>query len=181
MPSPDDPAVGRMSFPKMWAFPVTTFGKYATFEDFYLNKVPKADISKWLNELVDFVVIKRTSRLIYAHPPGAVLYMDVLSSLISYTDFQANTNMFRWYTLTGLAQFGSKRLQVSWVEKKNGATRSFEASHPTDLKSFTWILPRAVYSSPKVISGSGTITSDNENWIVTANGGKVLKFASTRN
>ena len=60
-PSPDDPAVSRLCYPKMWAFPVTPFGKYATFEEFYINKVPKADISKWLTELVDFVVTNRTT------------------------------------------------------------------------------------------------------------------------
>jgi hypothetical protein len=177
----ENPAVSQMLNPKMWAFPVTPFGKYATFEEFQENGVDNADIINWYTALVNFVVKNRTSRLIYAHPPGAASYLDVLSSLFSLTDALSATNEFRWYTMTDIANFEARRLQVTWNEGRLQNFHFFGASHPTDLSGFSWILPKAVYALPVVISGTAEIDqSDSTNWIVTAKGGTQLSFYSTR-
>lgn len=179
--SPNDPNVSQIITPKMWAFPVCSFGNWATFEEFQINGIPKTEITQWYNDLVDFVISNHTSRLIYAHPPGVVDYIDVLKGLFSRTHSLELKNQFRWYTMTELAQFEARRLQVTWSEKRNGKNCWFKATHPTELKNMTWLLPRAVYSSPVVIDGSAKISSDTENWIVTATGGKALDFSSVRN
>jgi hypothetical protein len=180
-PTLENPAVAQMFNPTMWAFPVTPFGKYATFEEFQEYAVPNADVSNWYTELVNFVVKNRTSRLIYAHPPGAAGYLDVLSSLFSLTDSLSATNQFRWYTMTDLAKFEARRLQLWWNEGKLENFRFFGATHPTDLSGFSWILPKSVYGLPGVISGMAEVDqSDSDNWIVTAKGGTYLSFYSTR-
>jgi len=172
--------VGYMLHPTMWAFPVSPFGKNATFEDFQENGVSETEITNWYNSLMDFVVKNRTSRLIYAHPPGASDYLGVMKSLMLRARMLSYYDKFRWYTMTDLARFGAKRLKVRWAETEKDGRRVFEANHPESLKSFTWILPKVAYSMPQVVDGRASVSGDAENWIVTARGGNTLKFYSKR-
>jgi hypothetical protein len=45
---------GVLANPSLWVSPVTPQGRYATFEEFKNFKVPKADISQWYQDLIDF-------------------------------------------------------------------------------------------------------------------------------
>ena len=175
-----DPAVGRMLHPAMWAFPVTPFGIDATFEEFQTHGTSNAQITAWYSALLDFVVANRTARLIYAHPPGAVVYPDVLNALFSRARQLSLAGRFHWYTMTELAQFEARRLQATWVESGSGTARQFEARHPTDLSGLTWLLPASGYARPAVVGGTGTVSSDGTSWVVTATGGTSLSFATTR-
>jgi hypothetical protein len=175
---------GAMLYPRMWAFPVSVFGKYAVFEEFEQYGVSPTDVSDWYGALLDFVVANRTSRLIYAHPPGAALNTTWTSTLLDFlaqAEAVRSSGQFSWYTMAELAQFEAQRLAVSWVEGDGGGSaRSFQASHPTDLSGFTWLLPVAAYTSPMLVSGTATVTSDSMNWIVVAGSGTSLQFTSTR-
>lgn len=73
---------GQLMNPGMWAFPVTPYGKQATFEEFAENGIDATEATHWLTKLVDFSVQNRTSRLIYFHPPGATQYPGVVTALL---------------------------------------------------------------------------------------------------
>lgn len=198
---------GQLMNPGLWAFPVTPYGKQATFEEFSENGISSAEATLWLTKLVDFSVQNHTSRLIYFHPPGAVEYPEVVSALLKHArqyaqprqndddeeddderdDHNKNKNKnkkfkgksFEWYTMANLAQFNTQRMQVSWQIKSlaNGKIL-FNASHPVSLAKQTWLLPKVAFSKPKVTKGKANINEDSENWLISAKSGTMLKFTT---
>ena len=81
-----------------------------------------------------------------------------------------------------LGQFENSRLKTNWniVDKGKGNFR-FEATHPVSLETMAWLLPKISYKNkPVITAGKGTITSDADNWIVTAASGKSLKFTASQ-
>ena len=48
----------------------------------------------------------------------------------------------------------------------------------TALSQMTGLLPITRYNTPAVTSGAATVSSDAQNWIVTATSGTVLRFTS---
>ena len=169
---------GQLRNPKVWVFPVTPQGLYATFEEFQAYGVPKADVQAWYRELVDFGMAYNTSRLVYAHPPGAAPWSDVLLDLLAYA--KAQGPRFAWYTMPQLADFLSERLQVQWTQTPDAASglTVFEARHPQSLAQMTWRLPRDRYANaPVLLQGSASIDSSDERyWTVRASGGTLLRF-----
>jgi hypothetical protein len=169
---------GQLLNPKIWVFPVTPQGLYATFEEFQAHGVPQAEVLDWYKGLIDFSLEQNTSRLVYAHPPGAELWSSVLTDMLAYA--KAKNSRFAWYTMPRLADFMAKRLQVSWSQARDTATgvTVFSASHPVNLKEMVWRLPRSRYPNPPVIlSGKGTVDgSDADHWLVKGGGGTRLVF-----
>ncbi|MBI3772787.1 MAG: hypothetical protein HY272_08835 [Gammaproteobacteria bacterium] len=170
---------GMLMNPGMWAFPVSTLGEYATFEEFSQYGVSQAEINRWLDALVDFSVHNRTSRLIYFHPPGAADYPDVMKSLLDRTDAYEANKKFEWYTMTDLSNFLTSRRQVSWhvVEDAYGRIK-FVATHPESLAKQTWLLPKNSYGKPYIQKGKAKVEEGDKNWVVIARSGRELQFAA---
>jgi len=163
----------------MWSFPIAPQGKYATFEEFDDFAVTDATTSAWLQNLQDFVVGHRTSRLFYNHPPGVRSHQSVVSTFITRGNTLKTAGQFNWYTMTQLARFNQRRLGVTWSATSTSGVGSFVATHPTSLADMTWLLPRASYLMPLITSGAGTVKSDSTHWIVTATSGTAIKFSAT--
>ena len=171
---------GQLLNPSIWVFPVTPFGLYATFEEFQDYKVPQTDVKTWYRALVDFSIAQNTSRMVYAHPAGAALWSTVLLDFLNYA--KAQSPRLSWYTSVRLAQFMSRRLEVSWSQSRDEATGQtvFTVSHPSSLAEMTWRLPRSRYpQAPQLRSGTAEIDgSDSRYWQVRAKGGTQLVFGA---
>lgn len=169
---------GQLLNPRIWVFPVTPQGLYATFEEFQDYNVPQSDVLDWYKALVDFGVAQNTSRLVYAHPPGAALWSKVLTDMLAYA--KSRNTAFAWYTMPRLADFMTRRLSVSWSQAKDAATGQtvFTASHPVSLKEMVWRLPRARYpNAPRIVSGKAVVDgSDPQFWCVKAGAVTQLVF-----
>jgi hypothetical protein len=169
---------GQLLNPSIWVFPVTPAGLYATFEEFQDYKVPKTDISTWYRDLINFSVAQNTSRMVYAHPPGAALWSDVLKEMLAYA--KAQGPKFAWYTMPRLADFMARRLAVTWSQSTDPVSGQtlFSASHPAGLQEMVWRLPKARYANaPVVVSGVATVdVSDAAFWLVKAGAGTQLVF-----
>jgi hypothetical protein len=169
---------GQLLNPGLWVFPVTPQGLYATFEEFQAYGVAQTDVLDWYKSLIDFGVAQNTSRLIYAHPPGAALWSTVLTDMLAYA--KARSPRFAWYTMPRLADFMTRRLSVSWSQSKDAATglTVFTASHPVSLKEMVWRLPRTAYpNAPRIVSGKAVVDgSDPQFWQVKAGAGTQLVF-----
>ncbi len=161
---------------KLWSVPVTAQGKYATFEEFFEFGIPDSVSAQWLVDLQSFVVNRRTNRMFYNHPPGARGHLGALNPLLSRADKLDDKGRFRWYTMAQVADFSQRRIQTVWNSTSVYGYRVFDASHPASLADVTWLLPRALYDAPKVFTGSANVTYDGTNWVVTANGGQLLRF-----
>lgn len=175
---------GQLLNQKVWMFPVMPFGLYATFEDFEASGVTPAEVTTWLNNLVDFTVANGTTRMMYFHPPGAVNFIPSLNSMLSRAKSYATdkSSNFQWLTMTDLSTFMTKRKLVTWstATQTNGSLL-FTASHPTDLTGQTWVLPKAHFNQPiptAAYKKQMTIGQDSANWLVIANSGKNLSFSA---
>ena len=170
---------GQLFNPALWVSPVTPQGWYATFEEFQDYKVPQADVIAWYHALVDFCVAQNTSRMVYAHPAGAVAWSNVLLDFLSYA--KAQSTRLSWYTTLRLARFMARRMEVSWTQTHDAITgkQVFTATHPSSLAEMTWRLPRSRYPlAPQVTAGQALVdASDARYWQVRATGGNQLSFA----
>lgn len=141
---------------KIWSFPITPYGKAATFEEFEELGISGEEATRWFSELTDFSIQRRTARLIYFHPPGAELYNSSVTALMQRTKWHQKMGHFNWYTMADLAKFLSAREQVSWqVSKLADGKIGIEASHVSSLKNQAWILPKATYGKPYVVEING--------------------------
>jgi hypothetical protein len=168
---------GQLVYPSLWAFPVTPLGVAATFEEFEELALPQEALDQWYRELIDFSVDNKTNRLIYAHPPGAVLYPTVLNNLLQYARQKQQAGQFRWYTMAQLATFMSNRAQVTWQSaiSTNGRMR-VTASHPTSLGTMAWAYPKTLYSRPVAVSGAVTVVDQGTDWLVRVTEGRSAVF-----
>jgi hypothetical protein len=172
---------GGLRNPALYVFPVTPQGLYATFEEFQDYQVPKQEVIDWYRGLVDFSLAQNTSRMVYAHPPGANRWLDVMNNLLNYA--QSKGTQFQWYTMPRLADFMTRRQQVAWAETllATGATR-FDASHPTSLGEMVWRLPKDRYLKPVIVTaGAATVTNGGTVWLVKATAVKQLRFRALPN
>jgi hypothetical protein len=171
---------GRLLNPGLWVFPVTPAGLYATYEEFQDYNVPQSEVIAWKREMIDFGVTHNTSRMIYAHPPGAYLWRNVLLDMLSYA--KSKGPQFAWYTMERLADFMNRRLQVTWTQSLDAGTGQtvFTAIHPQSLQEMVWRLPKSRFvQAPVIVSGSATVdSSDARFWLVKAQGGTQLVFRS---
>lgn len=152
---------GVLQNKSIWSFPITPYGKAATFEEFADLGVSTEEATAWFSELTDFAIDRRTARLIYFHPPGAQDYNAPVVDLMRRTKWYDKKGKFGWYTMAGLSNFLSARDLVSWqVAKLSDGRIGIEASHPTDLKQQTWVLPKSAYGRPSVIAVNGEAVSD---------------------
>ena len=164
---------------KLWSSPVTPLGKYATFEEFDDFGISDAISGQWLLDLQSFAVNHRTNRMFYNHPPGAAAHLNPINALLTRADQLAETAQFSWYTMAQLADFSQRRVETTWTTGNWQGWISFTASHPNSLADVTRLLPKASYNQPQVISGSGSVSEDSTNWIVTAEGGTQMMFITS--
>jgi hypothetical protein len=168
---------GQLVAPSLWAVPVTPFGVAATFEEFSELGIPPSQMTQWYAELIDFAGANNTSRMIYAHPPGAMLYPSVMTSMLGYAKQKQQESKFRWYTMTRLANFMSTRSQAVWESTLSSTGRMrVTASHPTNLNTLTWAFAKNRYARPVVVSGNVTVAEQGADWLVQANRGRTAVF-----
>ncbi len=170
---------GQLRNPGMWMFPVTPFGRYATFEEFQTASLPKQDVTDWYRSSIDFAVAQNTSRMIYMHPNGANVWPDVLQDLLAYAKTQG-PQRFRWYTMTRLADFMTARLGVTWTEERDKfGVSSFEITHSSSLNEMVWLLPKARYAGlPVSKDGSVTVSDQGADWAVRAGNTRRASFTA---
>ncbi len=170
---------GNLANPNIWVFPVTPQGTYATFEEWQDFRVPKTEVLNWYKDLIDFNINLNTSRMVYAHPPGANRWSTVLKDMLTYA--KSKSPQFAWYTSNRLADFMSTRLLVNWNQTVDSAgVTQFTVTHPTNLNEMVWRLPKSKYTkAPVIVSGNGSvITTDSGHWLVKAGTGTQLVFKS---
>jgi hypothetical protein len=172
---------GMLTQESIWATPLATYGTTATYEDWQELGVPKADIQHWYDALLAFAINNRTTRLIYAHPPGAALWPDVLQHLLDSAARQNKRHLFRWYTMAGIARFMSDRRDVSWSVDTSPTTGTVRvtASHPISLAGMTWSYRKSTYTKPVLLNGQASITEQATDWLVRTEAGCCLQFEAS--
>lgn len=162
----------------IWTFPIVHMNRAAAFEEMVKQGYSSDEIEHWLESLTDFAADQKVVRLIYFHPPGMVGYHDIVDKWMEQTANLQAAGKFRWYTMSGLANFLNARKQITWKTTFDGTRVVFTAEHPQNLEHATWRLPVSRFSEPSIVRGSARVARDNTGWMVIAGPGNELQFES---
>jgi Polysaccharide deacetylase len=160
----------------LWTFPVLTFGTVATAEDAFFQKVPQDTFDNWLQEVARYVQESRTVRLVYFHPPGAVLYSNAVSRFIDRIGMCRRQNQCNWLTMTQAAEFMNQREKTQWKIQSNSTGWQFHAEHVIDLKDLAWRFPVHRFEQPTITLGDAQVEKIENEWLVVARSGKILQL-----
>lgn len=160
----------------IWAFPVAHLGPAAAFEEMPDFGFQSPEILQWLDGMADFTASHHTARLIYFHPPGILAYHDVIDQWMDVTGRLKSEGAFRWYTMSGLAEFLNARKQVAWTTTETAGVVTIHASQPTSLEHMTWRLPADRFDQPAIVQGAAHVTRDGDTWVVVAGAGQNIEF-----
>jgi len=152
----------------LWEFPILHLDRAAAFEEMKPEGYSDEEVEHWLNAVAEFVADHRTVRLVYFHPPGILPYKQVVMNWLQLTARLRAETKFRWYTMADLAGFLNSRSQVDWNLSRRGRRIRLDATHPQSLEHFTWFLPAASFTKPKVVSGSATLKKAPGGWLLFA-------------
>ena len=161
---------------QIWAFPISHLGPAAAFEEMPDFGFQSPEILEWLDGMADFTASHHAARLIYFHPPGILGYHAIIDQWMKTTAQLKSEGRFRWYTMSGLADFLNARKQVEWTTTEAGGVITVAASHPKSLEHMTWRLPQTRFAQPAIVSGAAQVTKDGDSWIVVAGAGQKLEF-----
>lgn len=162
----------------IWAFPIVHLNRAAAFEEMVKQGYSAEEIQAWLEALTKFTADHGVVRLIYFHPPGMLEYHDIVSKWMEQTAALQEKGQFRWYTMSGLANFLNSRKQIEWETSYDGRHFRIDATHPHDLEHATWRLPESRFSEPVILRGSAQVMRGNTAWMVIAGPGRELQFES---
>jgi hypothetical protein len=127
--------------------------------------------------VTDFAVRQHAARLVYAHPFGAERFFPTIRTWLDNADNLEKQGRFRWYTMTGLAQFLNHRELVHWTVRQTTSGKILvEATHPESLTGQTWVFPAAKYGNARVLKGEAAIRTQDDMIFVAATTGRELKF-----
>lgn len=161
---------------QLWAFPVLTLGMVATAEDAYFQKVPVSVFRSWLLEVANFIERERTIRLVYFHPPGAVLYLDALNAFVEEIKKCRLKGTCQWLTMTQTAQFLNRREKTQWSVQTAKQEISVNATNAEGLEQMAWTLEKRFHAEPKIMSGDAVVESTTDAWRIVVRTGKSLSF-----
>jgi hypothetical protein len=168
--------MGEKRIGNMWTFPVLTLGSVATAEDAFFQQVPQSTFENWLQEVARYVQEVRTVRLVYFHPPGAVLYPEAVTRFIDRMGVCRRANQCDWMTMTQAAEFMNQREQTQWDFQRITLGWQLSATHPHDLKDLTWRIPKQRFNQPELVRGEATVEEYPNEWLVIARSGKFLQL-----
>jgi Polysaccharide deacetylase len=160
----------------IWAFPISHLGPAAAFEEMPDFGIEAPEILRWLDGMAEFASSHHTARLIYFHPPGILAYHNIVDQWMNRTAQLKSQGRFRWYTMSGLADFLNERKQVTWTSSVSGGTLTIEASHPSSLAHMTWRFPAARFAQPSITAGTAQVSKDEDDWTVVAGAGQRLEM-----
>ncbi len=167
---------GKREGENIWAFPVLHLDRAAGFEEVQLEGYPETELEQWLTAIMDFTSDQHSARLIYFHPPGILPYHEIVDRWLQQTAELRAAGRFRWYTMTGLANFLNRRKEVRWKVKQDGWVATIVAAHPESLEHQAWSLPASPYAEPTILLGEAKVIRAGDSWVVIAGKGTQLHF-----
>lgn len=168
---------GKLFTPRIWSFPISTMGRAASFEEADEMDLSGAEVADWLKRISDYAADHATIRTVYSHPTGFKHYPGALEQWFARTRQLLDEKRFRWYTMSGLADFLNRREQTVWhVESKDGSL-TLVASHHEDLDQLSWKFPKTRFAKPVIEAGNGKLVEHEKYWQVTAGPGKEMRIS----
>lgn len=170
---------GRRPEPSsLWAFPISSYLRVATFEELAISDPPLTapGMTSYLAALTHYVVSHHVARLFYFHPPASTLHLPSLDRLMVESRREAEQGRFQWYTMEQLSDFMNRRALAQWqATPGEGLRGGFTASSSAQMDRLAWVIPKGERTEVKVVRGTASVREDGPNWIITAGPGQELE------
>lgn len=157
----------------LWAFPVSSYRRVATFEEIGNEDppVPPQEMAAYLADLTRFAADTHVTRLFYFHPPAATEHLASIDVLMAESRRLADLGRFRWYTMAQLSDFLNRRALAQWQATPDVGTQGgFTVVSSASLNQLAWVLPKGDKKQFRVLRGHASVRQDGPDWIVTAEG-----------
>lgn len=138
-------ADGKMISEKVIAFPVLPCGKFASFYEMKNAEIAEEDVQKWLKDLVDYVVEKRTARLFQSQINDIFNYPKAVHNFLQYAKRKQSAGDLQIVPMSDMANFFLRfiKTQYSFRHQENGL--SIRLQNEDGLYGITLAIPRHVY------------------------------------
>lgn len=163
--SPTHPRYRGESYSQaMWAFPISSYDRYASLEDLHRARVPQAEAASWLRDLVDFAIHERVIRTFYTHPSADPYNLGLLEGLAADLRAAVAAERLTVAPMSTFAAFLDRHQQTSWLVRRAADRYLIELKNPLGLQDITV----AVYVGPERryrVLATGVRVEEQDGWV----------------
>ena len=152
---------GKMVSEKVIAFPMSPNGNYASLQEMKKAGVAEKDVQKWLTDLVDYVIEKRTTRLFYSHLNDVFEYPQAVSNFLQYAKLKQASGELQVEPMSEIASFFQRFLKTKYAFEHQGNNLSILLRNTNGLDGITVAVPRDVY---RVDEMRNIVKSEDKNY-----------------
>jgi hypothetical protein len=136
---------GKMVSEKVIAFPIIPKGKFASLYEMKKAGVAEKDVQKWLTDLVDYVIEKRTTRLFYSHLNDVFEYPQAVSNFLQYAKIKQASGELQVEPMSEIASFFLRFIKTQYTFRYHKHDLSILLKNAEGLKGITVAVPRQIY------------------------------------
>ena len=141
---------GKMVSDKVIAFPVTPFGKDASFYEMHKAGRSKKEMRSWLYSMADYAEKNRVIRLMYSHIYDVRNeYPKVVKDFLNHLIKRQDTGRLNVNTMVYFAEFIERFLKTSSEFKIKKDSLSIEVKNKDSLKDIFMAVPINKFIKPK--------------------------------
>lgn len=169
--SPSHPRIyDSMGSQNLWAFPITAFRQYASFEEMERGQVPEEEVQRWIDDLIDYTAQEKVIRMFYTHPSDTRFCLEAIRALEEKALAEQSAGRIKIAPMSQFADYLNRYAKTKWTIKKAENDYSIELENPEGLKDITV----AVYvgEESKIVMDSDVKSSEENGWLyltVTSN------------
>jgi hypothetical protein len=138
-------ADGKMVSEKVIAFPVLPNGKYASLYEMKKAEIAEDDVQKWLKDLVDYVVEKRTTRLFQSQINDIFNYPKAVRNFLQYAKLKQARGELQIQPMSEIADFFLRFVKTQYTFRHHENDLSILLRNEEGLYGITVAIPRHIY------------------------------------
>jgi hypothetical protein len=136
---------GKMVSKTVIAFPILPNTKFVSLHEMEEAGLNENDVQKWLTDLVDYVIEKRTTRLFYSHLHDVGYYPQAIRHFLQYAKLKQAKGELQIEPMSDVASFFQRFLKTQYVFQHQGSNLLIQLKNAEGLKDITVALPRHSY------------------------------------
>jgi hypothetical protein len=143
------------------AFPVLPNGKYASLSEMKRAGIKEDDVRRWMIELVDYVIEKRTARLFYSHINDTFNYPKAMHDFIRYAKIKQEEGKLQIEPMSEIADFFIRFMKTKYNFRRQENNLSIHLKNENGLLGVTVAAPRQSY---RVNADPDIMQSEDQNY-----------------
>lgn len=156
---------GKYASRNIWAFPISPYHEFASFEEMQRGGVSSGEVKQWLDDLVDFAAGERVIRMVYTHPSDTRFCMDAIRNLEDKAAAEQNNGRITIAPMSWFADFLNRSAQTRWqVKKQENRGYVIDLENPEGLKDIT-VAVYAGDSGDYVVRGGNVKVVQEDGWL----------------